>query len=42
MQEKLENIVYVHSNVSLKHLNYFDIVPESNVVRYEISCHYIY
>ena len=36
---KVENNVFMHSNVSFKHSNYVDIVSQSNVVSYEISVH---
>ena len=36
---KVENNVFMHSNVSFKHSNYVDIVYQSNAVSYEISVH---
>ena len=34
---KVENNVFMHSNESIKHSNYVDIVSQSNVVSYEIG-----
>ena len=36
---KVENNVFMNSNISFKHSNYVDIVSQSNFVSYEISVH---
>ena len=36
---KVENNIFMHSNISFKHWNYVDIVPQSNVVSLEKSVH---